>query len=100
MNPQLVDKFLNGTDETEPVKLVGSCDIFIQGMTSGTVTLKYKLKKTDILTDPQWFPHPDGEFIEDTAKTIFISDFGNEYKLVSEGTNAETYARLSYFINE
>ncbi len=61
MKAQLIDKFLVGTDETEPIKLIGYCDIIIQGMSSGTVTL--------------------------------------QYKLVSSGTNAETYVRLSYFAN-
>jgi len=97
---KLVDKFLDGTDETDPIKLVGYCDIIIQGMESGTVTLQYKLKKTDVLDSPEWFPHPNGIFTEDTAKTVFISDYGNQYKLTSVGTNAETYARLSYFINK
>ncbi len=99
MKAQLIDKFLEGTDETDPIKLIGYCDIVIQGMTSGTVTLQYKLKKTDILIAPTWENHPTGEFTENVSKTIFISDFGNEYKLVSSGTNAETYVRLSYFAN-
>lgn len=100
MKIKLVDKFLSGADETDSIKLVGNCDIIIQGMESGSVTLQYKLKKTDVLVSPTWEIHPNGIFTENTAKTVFISDYGNRYKLVSVDTNAETYARLSYFINK
>lgn len=96
---QIVDKILGVNEYTDEISLIGSCDICIQGLTSGSVKLQYKLRKTDILTDPQWVDFPDGSFISDTYTTIFISDYGVKCRLIGVGNNITVYTRLSYKAN-
>ena len=95
-----VDKVI-GVDEASPSFLVvGNCDVLVQGLTSGSVVLQYKLTKTDELPSPAWTNFPDGVFTADTYKTVFISEHGVQCRLLGVSNNASVYVRLSRYLNK
>lgn len=96
---QIIDKILGLNEYTDEIYLIGNCDICIQDLSAGSVKLQYKLRKTDVLTDPQWTDFPEGSFVSNTFTTVFISDYGVKCRLVGVGNNVGVYVRLSYKAN-
>jgi hypothetical protein len=95
-----IDKVLGADEETFKFLLVGNCDVVIQGLVSGSVTLQYRLPPTANYTSPQWVNFPNGVFTSDVYKTVFISEHGVMCKLVGNGNNAGVYARLARYLNK
>ena len=80
--------------ETTDFELAGYCDIWILGLTSGSVELQVKFPDEETFR-----AYPDGLFTSDIANSIFISEKGVMGKLVATATNDGTYLRISRHFN-
>ena len=81
--------------ETEEFTIVGNCDIWVSGLTSGSVKLQIKFP-----LQGNWRDVPDEEYTEDTFKTIFISEAGVKGKLVGTDASTGTYMRFARHMNK
>lgn len=85
-----------GADETSGTFLIiGNCDIWVSGLTSGTVKLQLLFPRKTT-----WLDVPDGTYTDDTMKTIFISEDGVRCRLVGVSNNAGVYVRMGRFLND
>lgn len=81
--------------ETEAFNLAGYCDIWIIGLTSGSVELKILFPD-----ETEFRSYPDASYSSPIAKSIFISEKGVFGKLVGNSCNDGTYLRLSSHYNK
>lgn len=89
-----------GTGDASPGFLVvGNCDILVEGLSSGSVKLQYKLPPSVIKESPAWTDFPGGEFTADIYKSVFISEHGVELRLLGVG-NDECYVRIARYLNK
>ena len=91
----MVDAVLGANESTDDFLVVGLCDVIVDGLSSGGVTLQYKLQPSTALPSPAWTTFPEGEFTEDTYKTVFISEHGVKCRLTGVSNNAGVYGRLA-----
>lgn len=89
-----VDATLGLNEETAAFMLVGHCDIWISGLTSGDVKLQVLFPNEVAYRDV-----PSGSFSADTFKNFFISEHGVKAKLVGVSNNAGVYVRMGRFLN-
>lgn len=87
---QFVEATLGVDEESPSVLLVGDCDIFIQNLTSGEISVYLKFPQ-----QTNFRPMSGATFTQDTASTIFFGEHGIEVKLVGNGNNAGVYVRLA-----
>lgn len=90
-----VDATLGAGESTGAFLVIGMCDLWISGLTSGSVKLQLQFPG-----DSSWRDVPDGSFTTDTYKTIFISEHGVKCRLTGVSNNAGVYARLGKFLNK
>jgi hypothetical protein len=90
-----VEDTLSVDGEGSEFSLIGNCDVWISGLTSGSVTLKIKFPRSTT-----WRDVPDATFTQDTWKTIFISESGVQGKLVGSNNNDGVYVRLARYSNK
>jgi hypothetical protein len=95
MANKTVDAVLGVDASTDSLLCVGQCDIIVQGLSEGAVKLQYLLPKTVALTSPAWVDFPDGSFIVDTYKTIFISEHGVKLRLTGVSNNDTVYVKIA-----
>jgi len=91
------DKTLGANESTNSIFLSGSCDLLVQGLTSGTVKLQYLLPASTENASPSWEDFPDGAFTEDVYKTLFISETKIQFRLTGVSNNAGVYVRLGRY---
>ena len=90
-----MEDIIGGVEESEEFTLTGNCDIWVSGITSGSVKLQIKFKGSSI-----WRDVPYEEYDEDTFKTIFVSESGVKGRLVGVSVNTGVYVRLARFMND
>jgi hypothetical protein len=87
---------IGGVEASDEFLLVGNCDIWVSGRTSGSVKLQIKFPGAGKI-----FQDVPGEsYAVDTSKTIFISEHGVMGRLVGVSCNAGVYVRLARFLNK
>lgn len=73
----------------------GNCDIIVEGLTTGTIKLQYKLRPSTLNPTPDWKDIPDGSFTSDTFQTLYISSTGVYCRLTSDGGNDNVYVKIA-----
>lgn len=82
-------------ENSTPFIVVGSCDLWVFNLTSGTVKFQVAFPE-DRST---WYDHPDGAFTADTSKTIFISEDKVQGRFLGVSNNADVYVRVGRTLN-
>ena len=92
-----VEGLLDDTDTTDAIIGEGQFDVVVEGLTSGSIKLQYKLPKVkdSVIYDPDWVDFPDGEFVTDVYKTVFISEAGVFLRALGSGNNSGVYVRIA-----
>lgn len=89
-----VDATLAANASTDPLILIGNCDIWIDTLTSGAVKLQIRHG-----SGGTWKDVPDASYTEDVFKTIFISGDQVYGRLTGVSNSTSVYVRLSRFQN-
>jgi len=89
MDTKSVGGVLAAGGVTSDISLVGNCDILIEGLTAGSISLQYRSPNTKLFVDM-----PDGSYTSDTYATVFFSR-EMECRLKGTGNNATVYVELS-----
>lgn len=86
---------LLGTGETTS-EFFGSgyIDFWIVGLTEGTVKLQFRFNRSNIENPSVWRDFPEGAFISDVAKTVWIGEDYALLRAVGVGNNAGVYVRF------
>jgi len=69
-------------------------DIIIQGITSGTVKLQYKLPVSAIKDTPVWTDFPNGTYSADTYTSIEVVSKNVQFRLLGVDNNAGIYIKM------
>jgi hypothetical protein len=86
---------ITGVEASDELLLVGNCDVWISGITGGSVKLQLKFPGAG----QTWRDVPDEEYTADTWKTIFISEHGVFFRLLGVSATGSVYTRLARFLN-
>lgn len=79
-----------GVDEsTDPFILEGGNDIWVTGLTTGSVQLQVQFQRSST-----WRDVPNGNFTTDTNETVTVSEERVKGRLTGVSNNAGVYARL------
>lgn len=93
----MIDKVLGVGESTDSITIFGNCDVIVEGLSSGSVKLQYKLTATTELPSPQWKDFPSGTFSSDVFKTVHIAGSQVEVRLTGVSNNAGVYVRIDSF---
>lgn len=85
---KLVDT-IGGVESTDWFIIQGTCDLFVSGLTSGSVKLQILFQGETVEKD--W---PEGEFADNVYKTLFISEEQAKVRVIGVSCNAGVYVRL------
>lgn len=88
------DETLGANESSERFMIVGSCDAWIMGLTSGAVNIEVKFPGSST-----WTTMPGGSFTEDTLKTIYMSEHGVYFRFTGVSNNAGVYVRFARYKN-
>ena len=62
------DEYIGNGGASAAFPAVGVVDLIVQGLTTGSVKVQYKVLKTDLLTNPSWIDYPGMTFSGDTYR--------------------------------
>jgi hypothetical protein len=90
-----VEATIGGVEESGEFVAVGNCDVWVSGLTSGSVKLQVKFPNSST-----WRDVPEEEYTADIFKTLFISEHGARFKLVGVSANSGVYIRMAKGLND